>query len=79
MAIIAVCDAVGSFPAIFIEDDFDHVSFEHFDLVELHFAAKVGEDFSAVGEEDAVFQIGEDFGHFASGCGLVHTLSSLKS
>ena len=39
-----------------VEDDFDGITHEHLDLVELHFAAKVGEDFSAVGEAYSVFQ-----------------------
>ena len=52
-----MCDAVGGPAAIFIKDDFYGVPFEHLDLVEFHLAGEVGEDFFAVCEDDAVFQV----------------------
>jgi hypothetical protein len=73
-----VGDAVGRPAAIFINDNFHGVAHEHLDFVELHFAREVGEDFFAVCEDDAVLQIGEDFGYLASGCRMVHILTILR-
>jgi hypothetical protein len=54
----AACYAISGFAIIRIKDNFDRIPHKHLDLVELHFAGAVGEDFSAVGEVTLYFRSG---------------------